>query len=479
MDKTRPIIVWYRNDLRVDDHEPLIAAARRARGQVIPVYCVDPRGWADTPLGFCRTGARRTQFLIESLRDLRASLRSLGSDLVITRGFPEVELSRIARAAGACALMYHVEATVEEREVEHALDLALEGSGVSLCSFWGHTLYHPEDLPFALDDLPDIFSRAREKMEKHATVRPPKDSPTRLMASPCFAHSGELPTLAEFGLIEADHDPRAASSPQGGEAAARARLDAYFFAGDHLRDYKETRNGLVGLNYSSKLAPWLAMGNISARRVAAQVRRYERERVANKSTYWMVFELIWRDYFRFLAVQQGAQLFKQAGIQRTAYEWSEDRAAFERWRTGRTGVPFVDSNMIELARTGFMSNRGRQNVASFLAKTLQIDWRWGARWFESALIDYDPCSNWGNWQYVAGVGSDPRDRKFNVIQQGRRYDEWAHHIKLWLPQLADLPAPYAHEPWRMPREQLASRFGVTIGVDYPKLMVEDEWLGIV
>ena len=477
MDEQRPVIVWYRNDLRIDDHEPLRVANQWASGRVIPVYCVDPRGWEDSPLGFCRTGARRTQLLIESLRDLRASLRALGSDLVIARGRPEVELPRIASETAARAVMYHEEATTEEREVERALDLALDG--VTRRAFWGHTLYHRDDVPFALDELPEVFTHARKKMEKHATIRPPVDAPVELGSLPAGVQPGELPTLDELGLVEPERDLRAAFSPRGGEAAARDRLEAYFFAGDHLREYKETRNGLVGLNYSSKFAPWLSMGNISPRRVAWEVKRYERERVSNKSTYWLIFELIWRDYFRFLAAQQGSQLFEREGIQHTRYKWSEDREAFERWRTGRTGVPFVDSNMIELARTGFMSNRGRQNVASFLAKTLQIDWRWGAWWFESALLDYDPCSNWGNWQYVAGVGSDPRDRKFNVIQQGRRYDEWARHIKLWLPQLADLPAPCAHEPWRMSRQQLAGRFGVRIGVDYPEPMVEDEWMGIV
>jgi deoxyribodipyrimidine photo-lyase len=154
--------------------------------------------------------------------------------------------------------------------------------------------------------------------------------------------------------------------------------------------------------------------------------------VANDSTYWLIFELLWRDYFRFVAAKYGTKIFQAQGICKKETQWQHDVARFESWRTGNTGVDFIDANMKELLLTGFMSNRGRQNVASFLTKDLGIDWRWGAAWFESQLMDYDVCSNWLNWAYVAGVGNDPReDRYFNIESQVRKYDPDNHYTKLW------------------------------------------------
>jgi deoxyribodipyrimidine photo-lyase len=152
--------------------------------------------------------------------------------------------------------------------------------------------------------------------------------------------------------------------------------------------------------------------------------------------------------------------------------WKQDWKRFEIWQTGNTGFPLVDANMRELADTGFMSNRGRQNVASFLTKNLGIDWRMGAEWFESRLIDYDPCSNWGNWNYTAGIGNDARGfRFFNINKQAQDYDPLGEYVKHWLPELADLPTSKVHQPWKLlPIEQ--KRFNVRLGVDYPHPVVD-------
>ena len=163
-----------------------------------------------------------------------------------------------------------------------------------------------------------------------------------------------------------------------------------------------------------------------------EVKRYEQEVKKNISTYWLIFELIWRDFFRLVAMQHGSKIFMAEGIRQKPVEWSFDPEVFEKWRTGNTGDDFVDANMKELQLTGFMSNRGRQNVASYLAHDLKQDWRAGAAWFENRLIDYDVTSNWGNWMYVAGVGNDPRDRKFNTQWQAEKYDKNRQYRKLWL-----------------------------------------------
>ena len=152
----------------------------------------------------------------------------------------------------------------------------------------------------------------------------------------------------------------------------------------------------------------------------------------NQSTYWMIFELIWRDFFKYISLKYGNKIFKIGGILDKDYTWLRDEHQFQNWIDGKTNEPFVNANMIELKSTGWMSNRGRQNVASFLSKELLIDWRWGASYFESMLIDYDVHSNYGNWMYVSGVGNDPRDRKFNIKFQADRYDPNKKFQNLWL-----------------------------------------------
>ncbi|MAP10224.1 MAG: cryptochrome DASH, partial [Rhodopirellula sp.] len=192
----------------------------------------------------------------------------------------------------------------------------------------------------------------------------------------------------------------------------------------------------------------------------------------NKSTYWMIFELLWRDYFRWISRKHGATLFRASGLRGVDIDWKSDRELFGRWQEGTTGYPLVDANMRELRTTGYMPNRGRQNVASFLTKNLGLDWRWGAQWFESQLIDYDVASNYGNWNYAAGVGNDARGfRFFNITKQSRDYDKQGEYAKHWLPELRDLDVTEIHEPWKMPPER-QREVGVTIGEDYPHPIVD-------
>ena len=196
--------------------------------------------------------------------------------------------------------------------------------------------------------------------------------------------------------------------------------------------YKETRNGLIGADYSSKFSIWLAHGCISARSIYDQVEQYEREVEKNQSTYWMKFELLWRDFFKYTAMRYGARIFYPSGIKSERRRWNYDPKTVQQWIDGETGDDFVDANMRELKLTGFMSNRGRQNVASYLVHRLKQDWRAGAAWFESMLIDYDVTSNYGNWIYAAGVGNDPRDRVFNTKRQAEMYDGDGEYRRLWL-----------------------------------------------
>lgn len=180
---------------------------------------------------------------------------------------------------------------------------------------------------------------------------------------------------------------------------------------------------MIGADYSSKLSAWLANGSISALSVYHQLKLFEKKIIKNQDTYWLFFELIWRDFFKYMSLKHRNAFFKLDGINSNKYDWNFDYEVFQNWIDGKTNEDFVNANMIEIKKTGFMSNRGRQNVCSYWSKELLQDWRAGAAYFEAMLIDYDVYSNWGNWMYNSGVGNDPRNRKFNIQSQNVYDDE--------------------------------------------------------
>jgi deoxyribodipyrimidine photo-lyase len=463
------VLVWYRNDLRLHDHAALHQATQKA-SEVYAMYCIDERWFAKTFLGIPRTDSFRAKFLLESLCDLRLALRKIGGDLIVRLGKPEEQVALIAEQLQVDAVFASQEVTDEEVKIEQKLEQKLLHKKIHLDLFWQQTLYHLDDLPFPVGRIPDIFTEFRKAVEKNCEVRKSFPSPSQLTKPSEDFVVGEIPRLKDLGLDE----PAGSEGVlvfRGGETEALKRLSHYFWKADALKVYKETRNGLLGADYSSKFSAWLALGCLSPRYIFEQVKLYEKQRIKNDSTYWLIFELIWRDYFRFIAKKYGNALFWESGIKDENLFLKNNRRVFELWANGETGVPFIDANMRELKQTGFMSNRGRQNVASFLVKDLHINWTWGAMYFESKLIDYDVCSNWGNWNYVAGVGNDPREnRYFNIPSQAKRYDPQAEYIKYWLPELKDIPVSKIHQFDELSEKELRS-YGVQIGVDYPKSLV--------
>ena len=417
-------ILWFRNDLRLADH-PAVIHALADSDEVLPVHIIDPRQVGPSPFGFNRLGPYRAQFLLESLADLYAQLRARGSALRVFIGEPANVLHSVAQEWDAPVVYTKLHYAHEEQQQLHRV-----GEVLRVKVARPPTLLHPDDLPFPIDKLPKVFTAFRHKVEAHWKVRDALPEPTKVPTPPEW--TSQLPTPADLGCDAPASDPRAVWSFQGGRAAALERLKHYFWDTRSLATYKETRNGMIGADYSSKFSPWLALGCMGAREVYHQVKRFEHHFGANESTYWLVFELLWRDFFQFVAAQHGADLFKRAGIAGAPPKGNHDRRRFAAWCEGRTGQPFIDAHMRELAATGWMSNRGRQNVASYLVHDLGLDWRMGAYWFERMLIDHDPCSNWGNWQYVAGVGNDPRPlRRFNPEKQAGDYDPAGVFQQLW------------------------------------------------
>ena len=465
------ILVWFRNDLRIHDQELLIIASEYKPANIIPVYCFDERQFTTTSFGFPKTGKFRTKFLLESVADLRQNLQKIGSDLIVRNGITENIIIDLALQYKVDLIVFSQEATAEEKEVAKKIIKELEKEKIKVETVWQSTLYHPDELPFSVKDIPDLFTNFRKKVEKQSYVYSCEQILTKL-APILDIKRGKIPTLKELGLTDYEFDSKSVLNFRGGETEALKRLNHYFWEKDCLQKYKETRNGMLGADYSSKFSPWLANGCLSPRFIYEQVQKYEEQRVKNNSTYWLIFELLWRDFFRFTAVKYGNRLFYLTGLKNIDIPWQENWSLFEAWCEGQTGYPLVDANMRELKSTGFMSNRGRQNVASFLTKNLGINWQMGAEWFESLLIDYDVCSNWGNWNYTAGIGNDARGfRYFNIPKQSKDYDRQGDYIRHWLPEIASLKGDKIHEPWKLSRQE-QNQCAVQLGVDYPRPLVD-------
>lgn len=369
-------------DQRLADNPRLLEACKGA-STLLPVYDLD----SAIPMG-----PHRIAFLLDSLRALQQQLRALGSDLLLRLQAPDE--------------MY--------REY-------YDGAP---------TMYDANDLPFDLPALPDVFTSFRRLVEKHATpIRKPLDAPLSLPPLPTGVVCADIPSPDQLGYEIMECDARSAfpynnEAWRAGEHSARAHLRRYL-ASRTIDTYKTTRNGLIGTGFSSKLSPWLALGNISARSVAWAIRDYEQQYGANDGTYWLWFELVWRDYFSLRG--------RTYGLSQPATIVDVDKDNFRAWITASTGCAFVDAGMQELRSTGWLSNRMRQIVASYLIHELQAPWQWGEEWFAMQLIDYDPASNEGNWRYIAGQGADPRGgRHFSIEHQRLMYDPedvYAHHWK--------------------------------------------------
>lgn len=425
-------LVWFRNNLSVQDNKVLSVAIKNHKS-VIACYCFDPRHYEIGKFGFKKTGAFRARFLIETIVDLKKNLKKLNIELFVFFGKPENHINELVKIHHINSIYLQKEWTSEEFDVFNKVASSVSNN-IKIQEIYDQFLYHPEDINMAFSEIPQVFTNFRKTVEKESIVKSSVQNQSAEQLNK-IVNDTKIPTLEDLGFEDFEVHPHSAFHFYGGETSAINRLNQYFFETKKIGVYKKTRNGLVGTDYSSKFSPWLANGSISARTIYWQIKKFEAEDFKNESTYWLIFELIWRDYFKYMSLKHGNDIFKIGGILNKDYAWKTDLNLVNKWIDGQTKCSFVNANMIELKKTGWMSNRGRQNVASFFAKNLLLDWRIGAAYFESLLIDYDVHSNYGNWMYVAGVGNDPRDRKFNVELQAERYDANGKFQNLWLQEI--------------------------------------------
>jgi deoxyribodipyrimidine photo-lyase len=385
------VLFWFRNDLRLHDQPALQAACAGSTRHLVPVFSL-PDADEVTRWGFARVGAQRFAWLVQAVRDLQEQLARLNCPLLLVHGPASLALPQLALAMGADRVVCE-EIAAPEEQAEVA---ALRAAGLQVQTVWQSSLLDPAQLPWDAAGLPAVFTQFRQTVERAACAAVAiacaigaAAVARRVHATCAAARRAPLPSMPQMPIPPLPSTPLPPTRPgsagddrsslaglDGGETGGLAHL-ARYLARKLPDTYKQTRNGLTGLDYSSKWSPWLATGALSARRILAELREYEAEQGASDGSYWLWFELLWRDYFRFLHLQYGVRLYHGRGIGKLAPP-THDAQNFERWRQAATGQSLVDAAMRELSATGYLSNRLRQVVASYLIYELGGDWRAGA-----------------------------------------------------------------------------------------------------
>jgi deoxyribodipyrimidine photo-lyase len=460
MTSPRPIVVWFREDLRLSDH-PALHAAAKAGAPVICLYVFDET--RSRPLG----GAARW-WLAQSLKALQTSLQSTGAQLVLRKGGAAEVITQIARETEAGAVYWNDIAQAPHRAVAERVKAALAEIGVASQTFAGDLLAAPENIRNKENRGLRVFTPFWRRVQTLGDPPAPLPAPKKLVAGPKLASDA-----LESWQLEPTHPDWAGGLRENwkpGEAAAQQRLKTFLAnaAGYASERDRPDREG------TSRLSPHLRFGEISPRQVwhAARFAAAEHPRLAADIDKFLS-ELGWREFCRHLLydLPDLAERNLQSGFD--AFPWKHDAKALHAWQRGLTGYPIVDAGMRELWRTGVMHNRVRMVVASFLVKHLLIDWREGEKWFWDTLVDADAGSNPANWQWVAGCGADaaPYFRVFNPILQGEKFDPDGDYVRRWVPELARLPNKLVHQPWEATPLELAAA-GIELGKTYPQPIID-------
>jgi deoxyribodipyrimidine photo-lyase len=434
-------LLWLTRDLRVHDH-PALCAAFAAHDEVVPVFCFD-----DRLLNGRHASAPRTRFMLECLAELDERL----GGIAFRDGPPERALPDLARELGARAVHATEDVGPFARRRADALRRALP------CPL----LLHPGVA--VVDDLQSIATRAGRPYTVFSPFeRRWREQPRRVVLGETRPLG--LPTHLRGQLPSPPEHDHLTHAPPGGEAAARERLEA--FLKDGIEGYADRRNDL-GADATSRLSPYLHFGCLSPREVEERLPHGQGAAAFRR-------QLCWRDFYAHVLLHHPRNARSEFQERYRGMGWSRASRRFEAWCEGRTGFPLVDAGMRQLLAEGWMHNRARLVVGSFLTKDLGIDWRWGERWFMRWLIDGDQANNNGNWQWIASVGVDPQPafrRIYNPARHMERYDPDGRYVRRHVPELREVPDTWLAEPWTMP-EDVQRASGCVIGVDYPEPIVD-------
>lgn len=396
------ILVWFRNDLRVHDNEVLAEAVAKA-DEILPVFVFDPRQFEKTAFKTLKTGYNRARFLLESVANLLGTFQKKGGELLLQFGLPEEVIPVLVDKYQINEVYHHREVASEETAVSSALEDALWKQRVNLKHFIGHTLYNKEDLPFPIKDIPDVFTQFKKKTERDAVIKPCVPTPEHMSFVKIDQRMG-LPSLADLYGHAVHTD--GIQFVRGGETEALHQLHEFLHLGE---DIAQQQTAIKKQDIISLFSAWLSMGCLSPRQVYWAMK--EAEAVHGLKPFYgqIIIGLLWRDYYRFMFKKHSNRFFQPNGFLKDNNSASlYSNSNFDSWKTANTGNDLVNDCMRELISTGYLSNLGRQLVATYLVQQLQVNWLFGAYFFEETLLDYTPASNWGNWAHIAGVGNDQR-----------------------------------------------------------------------
>ena len=460
MPSPRPVIAWFRQDLRLADN-PALTAAYESGSSVLPIYILD-----DDSAGEWRAGGASRWWLHMSLESLN---RSLDGKLRLFRGKADDLLPRIATEVDAAGICWNRCYEPWRIDRDSRLKEALKADGRQVESFNGTLLFEPHAVT-KNDGTPyRVFTPYYRKgcLEGAAEPRTPLAKPAMIL----YDRSTVGVQLDALGLIpDIKWYDEMAKQWQPGEPGAHDRLERFLAGG--IRGYKEGRNR-PDLEHVSRLSAHLHFGELSPNQVWHAARGLEPIAGIEKDIDHFLSELGWREFSYYLLYHWPDLPVRNLQAKFDAFPWREDNEALQRWQRGQTGYPIVDAGMRELWRTGYMHNRVRMIVGSFLVKNLMLHWHHGEAWFWDTLIDADLANNSAGWQWIAGCGADaaPYFRIFNPVTQGNKFDPDGDYVRHYVPEIAGLPNKYLHNPWDAPPDALKNA-GIELGVDYPAPVVE-------
>jgi len=407
--KSKKILVWFRNDLRLHDNEILVEAIAKS-DDILPVYIFDPRNFQFTPQFTYHSGPLRAKFLVESVAALRAAFQKLGGNLLVLNGYPEDVLPELVEKYEISEVFHHREVAHEETQVSADVEDRLWKLRINLRHFIGHTLYNKEDLPFPIKDIPDVFAQFKKKTERDAIVKDCFLTPEEISFA-TVEDWGDLPAIDEI-VSEGAMTSNIQDELIGGEEAGLKHLTAMLEEGAPIYQ-KVIAKGTPGKpGFSSRLSAWLAHGCLSPRMVYWKVKEAEKIQGTNANFNQILLGLLWRDYFRFMFKKHGPHFFYDSALKpEQNFSKSSEDVLFEQWKNGETGNDYVDKYMRRLNETGFIPHAARLLLSTYLIYVLKIDWVKGAAYFEEKSIDYAPANNWCNWAMVAGGGKKAASNK--------------------------------------------------------------------